>query len=119
MLQYGCNATDTLEYKEQLYKRYNKPVWLTGAAAAAAVDGRFSHYRGAEFNCGATANSGSNLALMKDALALFDASDAVEGYAWFGARTNQAEGALQAHATLMEGTGESRLTALDSRYLSI
>jgi len=97
---YGCNATATLEFAQELYDRYKKPVWLT------------------EFNCGATAVAENHLEFMEDALPMFDAAEAFEGYAWFMARTNQASTSIQKYATLLDNVGDANLTAIGKRYLS-
>lgn len=99
--KYGCNGSDTLEYMEELHRRYNKTVMLT------------------EFNCGAGAGAEAHLKLMNEALPLFESSPAVEGFAWFAARTNQASTSIQASATLLSDGDKNTtiLTPLGVRYL--
>jgi len=97
---YGCNGTATLEFVQSIYNRYKKPVWLT------------------EFNCGATAGAEEHLKFMEEALPAFDSAPAMEGYAWFMARSNQASTSIQKYATLLEDEGDGKLTAIGKRYLS-
>jgi len=95
--KYGCNATDTMLYIQELYARYHKPVWLT------------------EFSCAAGAVP-NQLRMMKEILPMFDGiQEVIPRYAWFAARAGHSSSKISANDALIAGDA---LTELGQFYNS-
>ncbi|KAL4230341.1 hypothetical protein ACF0H5_010724 [Mactra antiquata] len=95
---YGCNATHTMNYLQELYNRYQKKIWLT------------------EFACGDRVMDPTvQLNYMKDVLPRLEAADFVFRYAWFTARRTETTTFTTSSASLLK-PDMSALTPLGQYY---
>jgi DNA-binding beta-propeller fold protein YncE len=97
--KYGCNATSTLQFVEELSARYGKPVWLT------------------EFSCG-QAPAEKQEAFARIILPALDALPAstVERYSWFAAHCDESTPG-STHGALLQRNSTER-TQLGDYYNS-
>lgn len=68
---YHCNSNDTMSYLEQLWNRYQKPIWLT------------------EFACPQDNSAEHQLQYMKEILPRLEAAHYVFRYSWFVSRNTE------------------------------
>ncbi|KAH7099680.1 glycosyl hydrolase catalytic core-domain-containing protein [Auriculariales sp. MPI-PUGE-AT-0066] len=72
---YGTNASALIEYVQEVYEMFQKPIWMTEFACQSFVDSEDV----------ATAEQIS--AFMNQTVEFFESTPYVERYAWFGVRT--------------------------------
>lgn len=96
---YKCSAFKTMKFLEDLYKRYNRKIWLT------------------EFACPYTGNPLRELRYMKELLPKLEAADFVFRYAWYVSRVTdeQANSFISTAVNLLE-RDTSTLTILGNYY---
>lgn len=92
---YWCNPTTTMNYLNELWTLFNKPIWLT------------------EFSCPETHSAQTQLQYMKAILPLLEATDYVEKYFWFTHRFN---GTWITSSTSLVEQNSNTLTELGQYY---
>ncbi|XP_060554518.1 uncharacterized protein LOC132715525 [Ruditapes philippinarum] len=94
---YSCKAQQTMRWIDELYQKYQLPIWLT------------------EFACPYATDPQEELDYMASVLPLLEESDQVYKYAWYVHRRAETTSFITEAANLFE-IGSSKLTALGEFY---